>query len=140
MAPQLRERLKAKNIVLFEHILKKLGYEDLGVIDLLVKGVPLVGMQKAPSGYKPLVVPATMTQDELEASALWRRKSEMGAKSDLAAPDEEELAAAAQKEVGLGFLEGPFTESQLDSFCGHQKGLLNPRFALHQGQQSPSDR
>eukprot|EP00913_Durusdinium_trenchii_P018084 g16992.t2 len=129
MAPQLRERPKAKNIVLFEHILKKLGYEDLGVIDLLVKGVPLVGMQKAPGGYRPLVV----TQGELEASALWRRKSVMGAKSDLAPPDEEELAAAAQKEVGLGFLEGPFTESQLDSFYGHQKWLLNPRFALHQG-------
>ena len=98
------------------------------MIDLLVKGVPLVGMQKAPGGYRPLVV----TQGELEASALWRRKSVMGAKSDLAPPDEDELAAAAQKEVGLGFLEGPFTESQLDSFYGHQKWLLNPRFALRQ--------
>ena len=133
MDPQLRERLKEKNIVLFEHLLKKLEYEDLGVIDLLVKGVPLVGMQEAPNGCKPLVVPATMTQDELEASTYWRRKSVMGAKADLTPADEEELAAAAQKEVSLGFLEGPFTESQLDGFYGHQKWLLNPRFALHQG-------
>ena len=140
MDPQLRERLKAKNVVLFEHILKKLGYEDLGVIDLLVKGVSLVGMQKAPSGYKPLVVPATMTQDELEASAFWRRKSVMGAKADLAPADEEELAAAAQKEVGLVFLEGPFTESQLDSFLWPSKVAPEPEVRLAPGtQQSPSD-
>ena len=130
---QLRERLKSKNIVLFGEILKKLEYDDMSVVDLLVKGVPLVGMQEAPKGYRPLVVPATTTQDELEASAFWRRKSVMGAKPDLAPADEEELVAAAQKEVDLGFLEGPFTEAQLDDFYGHRRWLLNPRFALHQG-------
>ena len=94
MDPQLQERLKSKNIVLFGEILRKLEYDDMSVVDLLVKGLPLVGMQEAPKGYRPLVVPATTTQDELEASSFWRTKSVMGAKPDLAPADEEGVFCA----------------------------------------------
>lgn len=133
MSLQVLDRVRSKNIALFRHILQQLQYEDMGVVDLVASGVPLVGMQEAPPGYKPLVVPATMTQDELEASALWRRKSLMSPRSELDEIDEEELVSAAKKEVELGFLAGPYTEAELDQYYGHQHWLLNPRFALHQG-------
>eukprot|EP00438_Fugacium_kawagutii_P019357 Skav210201 [mRNA] locus=scaffold1264:141588:142514:- [translate_table: standard] len=133
MRPQVKSRVDKKHIALFQHLLEKLQYDDLAVVDMVSHGIPLVGMQPAPKGYRPLVVPATMTQEELESSALWRRKSIMGSKPDFEGADETELENAAAKEVEMGFLDGPYSEADLDKYYGHQKWLLNPRFALHQG-------
>lgn len=69
MRPQVKGRVEKKHIALFRHLLEKLRYDDIGVVDLVANGIVLVGMQPAPKGYRPLVVPASMTQEELESSA-----------------------------------------------------------------------
>ena len=39
------------------------------------------------------------------------------------------------KEVGLGHLFGPFTESEMTEFFGTDRWLYNPRFILYQGEE-----
>ena len=39
---------KPKSVALFSRILSQLDYWDMGVVDLLKDGVPLVGLQEAP--------------------------------------------------------------------------------------------
>ena len=63
--PDVRKRAESKNIALFEHVLQKLGFCDMRVGALLKEGVPLVGSQAAPPGYKQQLVPATMTEKEI---------------------------------------------------------------------------
>jgi hypothetical protein len=69
--PDVRKRAESKNIALFEHVLQKLGFCDMRVGALLKEGVPLVGSQAAPPGYKQQLVPATMTEKELLKTAQW---------------------------------------------------------------------
>ena len=133
MRPDVRSRLSIKNIKLFEPLLKSLDYPDMGVIDLMRDGVPMVGWQSPPQGLRENLIPATMTAQELEDSAIWRRRSIMGAGQKATPRDEHELLKAASAEVEAGFLQGPFTEQEMTDHLGRSDWLLNPRFALHQG-------
>jgi len=63
---------KTKNILFFEQLLKHFEFWDMEVVNLLQHGVPLVGLQPPPEGYQKLLVPASMTEDELLQSAMWR--------------------------------------------------------------------
>ena len=72
--PDVAKCIESKNIRLFEHVLGQLGYWDMAVVDLMKNGVPLVGLQPTPKGYKEQLVPATITEDELTQAAPWRRK------------------------------------------------------------------
>ena len=132
MHPDVRSRLSIKNIKLFESLLKSLDYPDMGVIDLMRDGVPMVGWQSPPQGFRENLIPATMTQCR-EDSAIWRRRSKMGAGQKATPRDERELLNAASAEVEAGFLQGRFTEQEITDHLGRSDWLLNPRFALHQG-------
>ena len=50
----------------------------MGVVDFMLKGVPLVGVHDAPSCYPELLKPASMTQSDLESTSAWRRKGSCG--------------------------------------------------------------
>ena len=53
--------------------------------------------------------------------------------SRLDAKTQEDLHTATMKEVELGHLHGPFTESEITKHFGTDRWLFNPRFALYQG-------
>ena len=44
----------------------------------MMKGVELVGMPDTPSCYPPMLKPATLAVDDLQNSAVWRRKALLG--------------------------------------------------------------
>ena len=110
------------------------SFDDMGVVDLLIHGVPLVGCHEPPEGFKRQTVPATMTTSELEKSAIWRRKAIMASAKPMPVEDQEELAKSAAEEVSAGFLVGPFGEDDMTQHFGTSQWLLNPRFVLYQGE------
>ena len=132
MHPDVARCVASKNILLFEHLLKQLDYWDMDVVNLLKYGVPLVGLQEPPNGYQKLLVPATMTVEELQQSSRWRRLCLMNSSRGLSSEEEQALLEATTAEIERGFLQGPYTQQELDVLLG-EDWSLNPRFALFQG-------
>ena len=124
---------KSKSIALFTHVLEQLEYWDLGVIDLLREGIPLVGLQEAPKGYVKNLVPASITEDELMASALWRRRALMCDHRERTSEEQKALLDTTAEEVKMGFLEGPYNEEEMSVLLETNQWSLNPRFVLFQG-------
>ena len=124
---------RAKSVALFSKILNQLEYWDMGVVDLLKNGVPLVGLQDTPVGYKKNLVPATVTEDELMSSALYRRKLLMGDHREWTAEEQQALLDTTSDEVSRGFLEGPYSEDEMTVLLETDQWSLNPRFVLFQG-------
>lgn len=75
MHPAVCKCTKAKSITLFKHVLDQLDYWDKGVIELMTSGIPFVGLQSAPNGYLKHLCPASVTEEELSNSAIWRRRA-----------------------------------------------------------------
>ena len=124
---------KSKSIALFAYVLKQLEYWDLGVVDLLREGIPLVGLQEAPKGYVKNLVPASITEDELMASAFWRRRALMCDHRDWASEEQTALLETTAEEVKMGFSEGPYNEEEMSVLLETDQWSLNPRFVLFQG-------
>ena len=133
MEPDVAKCVKEKQILLFEYVLQQLGFWDMGVVDLVRRGVPLVGLQEAPQGYRRQLVPATMTEDELCASALWRRRTLMGSINRMDKEEVKALLESTQSEVDKGFLQGPYSEAEMNVLMSDSSWSLNPRFVLFQG-------
>ena len=133
MHPDVSRCVKSKNILLFEQLLKQFNFWDLEVVNLLKHGVPLVGLQPPPEGYQKLLVPASMTEDELLNTAMWRRQSVMQSARQLTVTEETALLEATAHEVDRGFLQGPYSESEMSVLMGSEDWSLNPRFVLFQG-------
>ena len=58
----LKKVLDGKKLILWRELLRKYHYDDMGVVDFMCKGVPLVGAHDAPSCYPELLKPASMTK------------------------------------------------------------------------------
>ena len=133
MHPDVSRCVRSKNVLLFEKLLHQLDFWDMDVVNLLKVGVPIVGLQEPPNGYQRLLVPASMTEDELVNSAKWRRNSLMRATRALSKPEEDALIEATALEVEKGFLQGPCTEEEMSVLMGTDGWSLNLRFVLFQG-------
>ena len=59
----------------------------------------------------------------------------VSSKTELEAEQQGDLHAATMKEVELGHLFGPFSESEMTEFFGTDRWLYNPRFILYQGEE-----
>lgn len=74
--------------------------------------------------------PATLVADDLQTSAVWRRKVE-------------HLESTALEELELGFVEGPFlSEGEVSAYLGREDWSVIRRFVLVQGAEMklrPSD-
>ena len=100
----------------------------------MFKGVTLVGCHDTPRCYPELLKPATLTEDDLCASASWRRRA-IFSKVHQADPEHiDHLLEAIQEELDLGFLEGLFyKEQEVSSFLGRDDWSVIRRFVLVQG-------
>ena len=98
---------------------------------LLTQGVRLVGQHDTPSCFPAILKPASLTQQDLELSAVWRRRAILGkTKMQSDQIHVEHLEQTAQEELDLGFLEGllaPKTRppSTLDTPTGWSSGALS---------------
>jgi len=128
--------LRAKNITLWRYLLETTGFSDMGVVELVMGGIPLFGAHSKPPNFPDDWKPATVSAEELLTSAVWRRKALMSAssKTEFDEGQQEDLHLATMKEVDLGHLFGPYSESEMTEFFGTEKWLYNPRFVLYQGE------
>ena len=123
--------LSSKNILLWESLLKAAGFADMDVVSFMKEGVKLTGSHSQSPLFPKDWKPAIESEDNLIKSAKWRRRA-MQTQTETDQSKQDDLHRATLEEVGLGFLEGPFTEQQLDQkFNG--EWLLNKRFLLYQG-------
>ena len=91
-------------------------------------------MQDAPPCYPPLLRPATLVAEDLQASAVWRRRAAIGRSMQADPTHVEHLETTAAEELQLGFLEGPFsTETEVTNYLGRDDWCVVRRFVLVQG-------
>ena len=134
MDPTTAHVLKDKRLCLWKYLLETTGFSDLQVFDLVSKGIPLYGSHTKPPNFPDDWKPSVISVDELLHSSVWRRKALMSSRnSQLDESVQADLYEATMKEVELGHLHGPFTESEVTAHFGVDEWLFNPRFALYQG-------
>lgn len=135
MPDSLQRVLKDKKLLLWKHLLEAHEYDDLGVVKFMFEGVDLVGTPDAPPCYPPKVVPATLTEDDLRLTSVWRRKALI----NRVIPSNDDshrvhLEETAAEEVEAGYLDGPYyTEEEVSKKLGHNRWSIIRRFVLVQG-------
>ena len=122
-----------KKILAWKKLLEEFNYDDLEATKFLLEGCPLVGTSDLPKPFDAKIVPATLSEQELRATARARRQTlvQTGRPGD----DEhvEHLVRSTLDEVDRGFLDGPFTESEVSERLGHDAWTAVRRFVLVQG-------
>eukprot|EP00435_Cladocopium_sp_Y103_P064485 s1024_g26.t1 len=134
MEPSLQKVLKGKNLLVWKALLEKFEYDDMGVVPFMTEGVKLVGMPDTPPCYPAMLKPATLCLEDLQKSAVWRRKAILGKvpKTDLS--HIQHLEETALEELSLGFVEGPFhSEHEVSTHLGRDDWSVIRRFVLVQG-------
>ena len=87
-------------------------YDDLGVVEFMMKGVPLVGVHDTPPCYPERLRPATLTEEDLRRSAIWRR-------------------TASRKSMMIRMVRGSgMASGQEEGFVSCFEGLLSTGFGL----------
>ena len=127
--------LEGKRILLWEQLLLRYNYDDMAVVRFMKEGVPLVGCHDSPDCYPLKLKPASLTEEDLAQSAVWRRKAMLNRRSAELDPSHvDHLEETAGEELQAGFLEGPFkSERAVTEFFGHDRGSVVRRFVLVQG-------
>ena len=134
LPPSLNKVLSGKNLLLWHALLEKYGYDDMAVVPFMMKGVELVGMPDTPACYPPMLKPATLLVDDLQNSAVWRRKAVLGKVHQADPSHIEHLESTALEELELGFVEGPFSsEQEVSNHLGREDWCVVRRFVLVQG-------
>lgn len=131
----LSKVLEGKQLLAWQQLLQKFEYDDMEVVNFMLKGAPLVGTHDTPSCYPAEIRPATLTEGDLKASSLWRRKAIINkVRSDIDPSHVEHLEETALEELELGFMEGPFrSEQEVTDYFGHNQWSVIRRFVLVQG-------
>ena len=131
----LQKVLHDKKILVWQKLLEKYQYDDMAVVDFMLKGVPIVGCHDTPQCYPEKIKPASLTKEDLEASAVWRRRAALGrVRLPVDAEHVAHLEQTAEEELAAGFMEGPFeTEDQVTTYFGHSRWAVVRRFVLVQG-------
>ena len=114
MDPCVQRVVEGKNLLLWKSLLQKHNYDDMGVVDFMTKGVPLVGMHETPNCFPLKLVPAKVSEQELRNSALWRRKSLLAKEKSTSKPEHfHHLEETAREERAGSFIEGPFRKGSV---------------------------
>ena len=127
---------KDKALVLWRRLLMETQFPDMNVCSFMEQGVPLTGQEAESPLYFKKYAPAVMTVEQLDHQAVWKRRAMMG--KSIAAEEceqEHDLVRESQEEVEAGFLEGPFTEEQINTKLGTDSWSLTRRFCLYQGEE-----
>ncbi|CAJ1348769.1 unnamed protein product [Effrenium voratum] len=124
--PDLIRLERKKSLLQAKLMAKKLEEQE--------EGVPLVGCHDSPDCYPLKLKPASLTEEDLAQSAVWRRKAMLNRRSAELDPSHvDHLEETAGEELQAGFLEGPFkSEHAVTEFFGHDRWSVVRRFVLVQ--------
>ena len=106
------------------------------VCEMMEQGVGLTGFEPESNLFDKKYQPPSMTVQQLNHQAKWRRMQMM---SQPMTSDEmeqrEDLERDSMTEVDAGFLKGPFTVNQISEMLQSDDWSLSKRFALYQGEE-----
>ena len=132
----VNEVTRDKSLRLFRVLLEESGFEDMTVCDMMEQGVSLTGVEPESPLYLKKYVPASLTVEQLNHQAAWRRKVTMNKTlSEEEVSQLEDLEAETMEEVQSGFLQGPFNEQQVTDRLNTDDWSLTRRFVLYQGEE-----
>ncbi|CAE7806588.1 unnamed protein product [Symbiodinium sp. CCMP2592] len=131
--PWFEKVVAGKRLLLWKHLLEQNGFDDMQVCDFMMSGVPIVGQSACPPLFSKKIVPATMSEQDLKSTASFRRRVLTGSSGMQAADLQDLLSKATMDEVDLGFLEGPYTESQVSGLFHSEDWNCIRRFLILQG-------
>ncbi|CAE7039819.1 unnamed protein product [Symbiodinium sp. CCMP2456] len=135
MHPDVEEVSRGKAICLFRELLEETGFGDLSVVDSLVSGVELGGVEPECRLFPERRRPMQIHPDQLDAQAQIRREETMRRRPPSDPADSAALIDETTQEIEAGFLLGPFTSvEEVSDFLGCQCWSLSPRFLLSQGE------
>ncbi|CAE7272894.1 unnamed protein product, partial [Symbiodinium sp. CCMP2592] len=135
MHPDVESVTRAKAISLFRELLEETAFADMSVIDLLVKGVPLVGQEQDSALFAKRPKPQEISPDQLRAQSALRRDVLQRTRKLVSQEDYAAMRAETDEEVKAGFLSGPYSsESEVSKVLGATNWSLSPRFLLRQGE------
>ncbi|CAJ1442762.1 unnamed protein product, partial [Effrenium voratum] len=135
MEPGVSAILSSKKILAWQALLEASHYEDMQVVELVKQGITLDGVHSCPPCYPPDWKPATLDSQDLLDTAVWRRRVLVAECDDGDTARQQDVHETTLAEVELGHLQGPFTEQQISEHFGTDHWLLNPRFAIYQGEE-----
>ena len=100
----LAKVLSGKRILVWEQLLRKYEYDDMEVVRFMKEGVHLVGVHDSPQCYPEKIKAASLTKQDLENSAVWRRKAIIGKRVEASDPSHlRHLEGTALEETDMGF-------------------------------------
>ena len=133
MDPEMAQLMKGKNLLLWRELMKQTGVDDPTLFDECVSGFRLVGQAQASPQFPHGFVPMQQTPEELQRKAIWLRKSNVAKCRSTGRCDLDELVwKQTLEERDLGWLRGPFDESEIDALVGSSQWLATRRFLLEQ--------
>ena len=137
MHPDVQAVTKGKAILVFKTLPEETNFPDMSVVDLLVKGVPLVGEEPPSALFHKRPKPASISPQQLESQCVLRRESLKAMRGTLDPSDLKDLLDETTSEVQAGFMTGPYhSESEVTAQLGTNLWSLSPRFLLRQGEDS----
>ena len=130
MEPKVAEILQGKSLLLFDEVLKQVGYGDTNLVHDIAVGLPITGQGRDTGCFQPEFKPAQLTQDDLWKIAKYSQeevklkipphmaKREVqvdGRPVDVA----QEVWASTISEVEKGWLQGPMSAEQVGAVVGN---------------------
>ena len=136
MEDHVRVVTEGKSLLLWKMLLEETTFPDMNVCRYMEEGVRLTGPEEPSPLYMTKYAPATMTVEQLDHQAVWKRRALMGkVMTEEEVEQSADLMRESMEEVAAGFLEGPFTEAQLTQRLGSDEWSLTKRFCLYQGEE-----
>ena len=128
MEVHVRKVLASKRTVLFQQLLDDMKYPDSKIALEMQQGFPLSGWLPASEVFPTRVRPPELHIEHLfKMSKVFSARSIAATKSSGCVDSDRRLWEATLEEVADGFLEGPFSRSDLGPRC-----VVSPRFGLQQ--------
>ena len=132
LAVGVQQVVKDKRILLFKEMLRSIHYDDLGVVDLLVTGIKVVGNLPRLGIWQPedrrakIMVGAALHGAEEAKRAIQQCGTAKWSEVD------SRLVECTLQELEDGHLCGPFSESQMNERLGSKVWLPARRFPIEQ--------
>ena len=105
----VRSVLKGKRLLIWRELMVETGYPDLEIFEEVTEGIKLVGPAHASQAFPAGMTPAQQSVGQLEAQAVWRRKTSIGkCRSSGETAADVELWEQSLAEAEAGWIDGPF--------------------------------
>ena len=124
-----------KRLLLFKRLLEITHFPDMRVVEIMMKGVDLTGIEPESPLFARKFRSASKTEPVLEKAAVRRRRRLMGSSKEDAALDSKRLQEISREEVSSGFLKGPFDYDSVAPQVGSEDWSMSRRFLLRQGEE-----